>query len=274
MSLLNALRTHLQQRISLETEWLQTLVRQHGSAILGRTREDLLRNALRRGLPAQLSIRSGYVADLEKNRLSRQTDILIADYLLHPPFFEDGEVAVISPASLRGAMEAKTNTDARELRTAFANIACMKILKPETFGLICAFQVSQAYRKKFVDDVMASVSELKNNPVSYQPYEDTETPMYDWQYISNAFCTLHVARRDGNAPQGTGGYFAELQEKPPTGDYFMMFYYCQDPLAVAIQRFLVSMGWEEIEKLYPREYADRLLSEPFAEEPIPIADQI
>jgi hypothetical protein len=267
MSLLDDLRDHLRQRISVETEWLHTLLRQHGPAMLGRAREELLRAAWRRSLPSQLTLRTGYIADLTVPCLSRQTDILIADYQRHLPLFEEGELAVIPTAALRGAVEVKTNTAPGDLRDAFVNIACMKVLCPAAFGAICSFHVAQAGPNKLVRDVQAAITALRDDPGAYQPYEDARRPVYSRRFIADALCTLEVARRDKAAAEPINGYCVEPRRIG--ADEVLAFFRCRDPLAVLVQRFLTAIEWEEAEELYPREYVDSLLGEPFATVPLP-----
>jgi len=89
---------------------LSKLVKHSGE--VGRAHEELLRVVLRRFLPGDIRIASGFVRGPVST--SPQQDILLFDSARYPSLFEVGECVVALPESLLGVIEVKTQLRTRE----------------------------------------------------------------------------------------------------------------------------------------------------------------
>ena len=75
----------------------------------GRYKEAILRNVIRRFLPSNLSIGTGFVIK-NKTRISSQTDIIIYDNTI-PVLFSEGDFVITTHKNVRGIIEVKTRID-------------------------------------------------------------------------------------------------------------------------------------------------------------------
>ncbi len=75
----------------------------------GRYKEAVLRSVLKRFLPSNISLGTGFVIDKDENRLniSKQIDIIVYDNS-YPVLFSESDVVITTPANVRGIIEVKT----------------------------------------------------------------------------------------------------------------------------------------------------------------------
>ena len=83
----------------------------------GTLREQLLGGLIRRFLPKQLSATSGFIIDHD-GRQSSQTDIVIYDTRLLPPFISEDNVAAIPAEAAVATIEVKSRLAAADIRAA------------------------------------------------------------------------------------------------------------------------------------------------------------
>ena len=96
------------QSLTQELAAIQTRVRllvQHWPSD-GHSKESILRQVLRRHLPASVSLGTGFVVNYFEP--SGEIDILITDDTM-PTLFRDGELVIVAPESVRAIIEVKTS---------------------------------------------------------------------------------------------------------------------------------------------------------------------
>ncbi len=87
----------------------------------GRFKEAVLKNVLRKFLPNNLSVGTGFILQAvgnndEENILSNQLDIIIYDNSL-PVLFSEGDFIITTTANVRGILEVKSRISANSLNT-------------------------------------------------------------------------------------------------------------------------------------------------------------
>src|SRR4051812_30392716 len=88
---------------------------------LGEYREVILRSVLRRHLPANLHVGSGFI--VTQHAISPQLDLLIIDRS-KPVLFQDGDFLVVTPENVRAVVEVKTVPGtSTDLRNALVNLS-------------------------------------------------------------------------------------------------------------------------------------------------------
>jgi hypothetical protein len=98
------------ESISLELKALKDRVRNligtnHHNLTDGEWKETILRAILKRHLPSNVEVGSGFV--VKPNSSSKQIDILIYD-TSKPVLYRDGDLVIITPDSVKGIIEVKT----------------------------------------------------------------------------------------------------------------------------------------------------------------------
>lgn len=86
----------------------------------GEWKESVLRAVLRRHLPQNIGVGSGFV--ITKDGPSTQIDILLYDRT-KPLLYQEGDLVLITPDVCLGIVEVKTRVDATELRDALVTLA-------------------------------------------------------------------------------------------------------------------------------------------------------
>ena len=104
---------------------------------IGEFRETILRNVLRRHLPQSIGIGKGFI--LTSETTSTQTDIIFYD-TTKPVLFKEGELLILTPDAVLGAIEVKkrvTRTELEEALTKLSDIVEMTRhnITPKFFGL-------------------------------------------------------------------------------------------------------------------------------------------
>lgn len=85
----------------------------------GRYKETVLRSVLRKFLPKNIDVGTGFILRREHNQteISNQIDIIVYDNR-YPLLFEEGDFIVTTPANVRGIIEVKTKLDSSGLKNA------------------------------------------------------------------------------------------------------------------------------------------------------------
>lgn len=73
----------------------------------GRWTESLIVEYLRRNLPSNLEVSTGFVIDKEQSQRSYQTDIIIHNPTITPPIFRYGDAVILHPGSVVAAISVK-----------------------------------------------------------------------------------------------------------------------------------------------------------------------
>jgi len=88
----------------------------------GRYKEAILKNVIRRFLPSNLSIGTGFVVKKNKNetQISSQIDIIIYDNTI-PTLFSEGDFVITTHKNVKGIIEVKTKIRSNELQKIIKN---------------------------------------------------------------------------------------------------------------------------------------------------------
>jgi len=92
----------------------------------GRYKEAILRNVIKRFLPSNLSIGSGFIVKVEhdgihpEHEVSKQIDIIIYDNTV-PVLFSEGDFLITTPNNVRAIIEVKTSLDSTKLKKSIEN---------------------------------------------------------------------------------------------------------------------------------------------------------
>jgi hypothetical protein len=75
----------------------------------GHHKEYILREFLRRHVPNHLTVSRGFIRPPDPQiPTSREIDIMISDYSLHPPWFNEGGLVIAPPTAIVGQIQVKT----------------------------------------------------------------------------------------------------------------------------------------------------------------------
>lgn len=91
----------------------------------GRFKEIILRNHLRRFLPTNVGIGTGFIKG--RNKLSRQIDIIVYE-IQSPVFFREGDFVILPPESVLGLIEVKTKLRSTNVKDAIRHACIDKAL--------------------------------------------------------------------------------------------------------------------------------------------------
>lgn len=98
----------------------------------GEAKEVALRSVLRRHLPSSVVVGRGFVVTSERS--STQVDILIVD-AAKPTLFKDGDLLIVTPDAVRGAIEVKTELRSRaEVAAALTKLSEVEDLCRDSTG--------------------------------------------------------------------------------------------------------------------------------------------
>lgn len=141
-----------QEKLLFEFEKI-TLFTKHNPT-LGSYREQVLRDYIRKIVPPQLTVKSGFVARAEStdtiyDSQSRQIDCLIYDNSVFIPLLETEEFAVISPDSMCGCIEVKSKLSFYKKENPNKSLEVSK-----EFPLGGGYQVSYRWEGTLIDALM------------------------------------------------------------------------------------------------------------------------
>ena len=103
------------QELSVVKDRVRNLIGNANWGEEGRYKEAILRNVIKRFLPHNLSVATGFV--VRDRVVSRQLDIIVYDNN-YPLLFSEGDFIVTSPDNVKGIIEVKTSLDATGLEEA------------------------------------------------------------------------------------------------------------------------------------------------------------
>ncbi len=87
---------------------------------VGRHKEAVLKNIIRRFLPAQFEIGTGFVVkyneELDEHEVSRQIDLIIYN-IINPVLFKEGDFVIVTPDAVYAIIEVKTNLENNNLES-------------------------------------------------------------------------------------------------------------------------------------------------------------
>ncbi len=134
----NLLWTYYQgvvERLRAEVDLLNKVISHDDS--MGEANESLLRNLIRKFIPARYGVGSGVVVD-HRGKPSRQCDIVIYDPVLYPSLFGLGEAHLFPVDFVYGVIEVKTTLDAGKAKDAIENIESVRKLQvvPGAFAAV------------------------------------------------------------------------------------------------------------------------------------------
>ncbi len=136
----------------------------------GAAKESILRDVLRRHLPATVGVGTGFAVD--SNKCSGQIDVLLYD-TSKPVLYRDGDFICITPDAVRGVIEVKTKIRSRtELRPALGqlrdNIRFFRGRQPlQAFAGLFVFDFALTQRSKFIEDFQSSAVGRAHNVVNF-----------------------------------------------------------------------------------------------------------
>lgn len=111
----------------------------------GRYKETILRKVIRRHLPANLSVGSGFVVKSQTghrppNQVSKQIDIIVYDNTI-PVLFSEEDLIITTSRNVRAIIEVKTRVDNTGLRTALrTSLGNSMIMEEGIFSGIFVFE--------------------------------------------------------------------------------------------------------------------------------------
>ncbi|MGR3174159.1 MAG: DUF6602 domain-containing protein [Candidatus Scalindua sp.] len=98
----------------------------------GRYKEEILKNTIRRFLPNNISVGTGFINT--ENDISKQLDIIVFDNT-KPLLFSEGDFVITTPSNVLGVIEVKSNQNVTELReTIFTFEQSVQILERNQNG--------------------------------------------------------------------------------------------------------------------------------------------
>jgi hypothetical protein len=89
----------------------------------GTHKESLVQEFLQRHLSPKLSVGHGFIRPVAENRCcSPEIDVLISDFAVSPPFFNEGQLTIVSPMSVVAHVQCKSDLQKTSLTEGIANI--------------------------------------------------------------------------------------------------------------------------------------------------------
>lgn len=130
----------------------------------GEWKESVIRQVLRRHLPASVSVGRGFV--VARNRVSHQIDILIYDSS-KPRLFQDGDLAFVTPDAVLGVVEVKSRAPPTIIDAAAKKLATdMEIVHTpmnNAFAAIFAFEDGGGSTSAYLDALAQSADRWTNH---------------------------------------------------------------------------------------------------------------
>ena len=124
----------------------------------GKYKEAILRNVIRRFLPANLSLGTGFVIRKYNNRtqISNQIDIIVYDNTI-PVLFSEGDFVITTYKNVKAIIEVKTkirNSNLQEIIEKAKENG--KLIVKEAFNGIFSYEYDDNINSSYVDDVLKS----------------------------------------------------------------------------------------------------------------------
>jgi len=124
----------------------------------GKYKEAILRNVIKRFLPANLSLGTGFVIRKDNNRIqiSNQIDIIVYDNTI-PVLFSEGDFVITTYKNVKAIIEVKTmirNSNLQEIIEKAKENG--KLIVKEAFNGIFSYEYDDNINSSYVDDVLKS----------------------------------------------------------------------------------------------------------------------
>ena len=111
------------EEIASKANRVQNLIGAAHWLTVGRHKESLLRDFLRRAIPSRFTVSSGFIANLDHgapvnfaDQVSREIDILITDKEAELHWFDEGDVVVVPPEAAKAQVHVKTEFGTSEIK--------------------------------------------------------------------------------------------------------------------------------------------------------------
>lgn len=131
----------------------------------GRYKEAILRNVIRRFLPANLSLGTGFVIRKDNNRtqISNQIDIIVYDNSI-PVLFSEGDFVITTYKNVKAIIEVKTKITNSNLHETIEKAKENgKLIGKETFNGIFSYEYDDDINSSHVDDALKSAEVYVNH---------------------------------------------------------------------------------------------------------------
>lgn len=130
----------------------------------GRYKETILRSVLRKFLPKNIDVGTGFVLKREdkETKISDQIDIIIYDNR-YPVLFEEGDFIVTTPANVRGIIEVKTSLDTRKLgNSIIQSTKNGNLINKDIFNGIFAYEGRDPYSIRDTQYTRCTIESFEN----------------------------------------------------------------------------------------------------------------
>lgn len=135
----------------------------------GRYKEAVLRSIIRRFLPENVSIGTGFILkkDGDEIKISNQIDIIIYDNT-YPVLFAEGDFLITTPANVKGIIEVKTRLDSSEVMDVVSKATNNgKVVKAEIFNGIFVYNEGNIVNENNISDNLKSALKESKGVVNH-----------------------------------------------------------------------------------------------------------
>ena len=135
----------------------------------GRHKEVIVREFLNRYLPKELSVGSGFVKSLSTDQCSPEIDVLVSDNLLHPPFFNEGEIQIVPSSAIVAMIEVKSTYSSSALRSALSAVSRTRlVVNKDNFWSSVCFAMIDVSIESYINTLEHEISKI----VSKNQFDD------------------------------------------------------------------------------------------------------
>jgi hypothetical protein len=235
-----------QESISLELKILQNRVRNLIGPIHwgeeGRYKEAILKNVLKRFLPQNLSLGTGFVIDDTQGELkySKQIDIIIYDNT-YPLFFSEGDFIITSKENVKAIIEVKTSVNASTIREVIQNAVYNGQIANCFNGLFIYECNNSIFRhERLADELLNNIGKVnhmcfgENIFVKYwdegNPLLNIHLPTYSFYKIEKLSFSYFISNLIHSVINGSNSIWFRYPINSPNGkeDYDLFHYYFED----------------------------------------------
>lgn len=132
----------------------------------GRYKEAVLRSIIRRFLPENVSIGTGFILKKENDeiKISSQIDIIIYDNT-YPVLFAEGDFLITTPTNVKGIVEVKTNLDSSRVMDVISKATNNgKVVKARIFNGVFVYNEGNIVNKNNIsNNLKNALKESKGN---------------------------------------------------------------------------------------------------------------
>ena len=131
----------------------------------GRYKEAILRNVIRRFLPANLSLGTGFIIKKNSNRvqISNQIDIIVYDNTI-PVLFSEGDFVITTYNNVKAIIETKTKIKNNNLQGTIEKIKRNgELIGKERFNGIFSYEYDDDINSRHVDNALKSADGYVNH---------------------------------------------------------------------------------------------------------------